>query len=199
MTLQKGPEARNEHIIEYLEEQLGLARTSLFAARLYTCDDTFGYMPIADLLMLTKNLILPLTVFAAVLLANRALCNGLGGRTVPIKPLRRAENYIYALSLILVCLALLTKRLKFVYIPFGIITAFLVASKLENKIRFGKWLFLAGQIAAIVNHGLSSYETAKKGPAFGPKTWEQLQVQYKYLSKSSQSKQLNQLSGSGIH
>lgn len=177
MTPLKGPPTRNEHIIEYLKEQLGLAQTSLFAARLYTCDDTFGYMPFTDLLMLTKNLILPLTVLAACLLANMAFSNGLGGRTVPIKPLRRAENYIYALSLILVCLSLLTRRLKFVYIPFGIITAFLVTSKLENKVRFGKWIFFAGQIAAILNHGMSSYETVKKGPAFGPATWEQLQVQ----------------------
>ena len=183
MNPRKGPQARNEHIIEYLKEQLGLARTTLFAARLYTCDDTFGYMPFTDLLMLTKNLILPLTVFAACLLASRAFSKSLGGRTVSIKPLRRAENYIYALSLILICLALLTKRLKFVYIPFGIITAFLVTSKLENKFRFGKWVFLAGQIAAIVNHGMASYETAKNGAAFGPQTWEQLQVRFEDFYK----------------
>lgn len=128
--------------------------------------------------MLSKNLILPLTVFTACLLANRAFTNGVstGTRTVAIKPLLRAEYYIYALSLILLSLAVLTRRLKFVYIPFGIITAFLMSSKLESKVRFGKWIFLAAQIAAIVNHGIGSFQTIRKGVAFGPANWEQVQV-----------------------
>ena len=126
--------------------------------------------------MLSKNLILPLTVFAACLLAYRAFSNGLstGGRTV-LKPYLRAEHYIFALSLILLCLAVLTRRLKFVFIPFGIITASLMSAKLENKIKFGKWLFLVAQIAIIINHGFQSYNSVKQ-VAFTPSTWEQIQV-----------------------